>query len=657
MITKSVILLNAGNMDNNKLIELSVIIPAYNRKDALKECILSLINQDCSQERYEIIVVDDGSSDGTATLMAALIQQYPGIRYIQRSHQGPAATRNAGIKESIGTIIAFTDNDCMPASDWIRNIIEAHQMHKNVLAIGGLTSVNPHNIKAEVSQFLSDGAISLRINDKNEYIFFPTCNVSFKRELLKEAFSELFPLPAGEDLEFFWRSFKKGNKFFFVEKLRVFHNCHPNFESFLKQAYMYGRGNYLVQYLHQDHPLLKEIHTRGSGGFILSTIINFVKIPRFAYLSGSRLIRSRSQFSHYEKFQVYIYFVLHKIMYLIGNIVEYKKTSSSIFNLQKNDSGIQKKPEFIILDITHKCNLKCNICEIRKDNQAVEFSLEEVKKIIGQANSWGVKEFVLSGGEPLLREDIFEILEFVKTNNYQVGLLTNGILLKDVLTRLSPYLISNTVSLSISLDALSAQIHDDVRGKAGSFEATFNALKQLSEMKENYPNINFNVISIVLNENLEELLPLANFLKNLKVNSIQFQPLLANNLIMKERSHRVKYWISEKRLPALDKTIDSLMEFKKANGPLLRNSLNNLRLVKKYFRGLLTNQDVKCLYAFKTMLIASNGDVTTCFDCYGNVRRNSLQEIFKSQEAEYSRQRVRECRNPCLLPCFTDWEA
>ncbi len=643
-------------MDNNKLIELSVIIPAYNRKDTLKECILSLINQDYPQERYEIIVVDDGSSDGTSTMMGSLVQRYPSIRYIQRSHKGPASTRNAGIKESIGTIIAFTDNDCIPASDWIRNIIEAHHLHKNVLAIGGLTSVNPHNIKAQVSQFLSDGAISVNINGEKEYIFFPTCNVSFKREHLKETFSELFPLPAGEDLEFFWRIFKKGNKFLFDEKLQVFHNCHPNFKSFLKQAFMYGRGNYLVQYLHHDHPLLKEIHTRGAGDFILSMIINFIKIPRFAYLLGSRLICSRRQFSHYEKFQIYIYFVLHKIMYLIGNIAEYRRTNSSMLNLQKSNLGIQKKPEFIILDITHKCNLKCNICEIRKDSQTAEFSLEEVKKLIGQALNWGVKEFVFSGGEPLLREDIFEILEFVRLNNYRVGLLTNGIILKDVLTRLSPYLISNTVSLSISLDALSAQIHDDIRGKAGSFEATFDALKQLSKIKENYPNINFNVISIVLNENLEELYGLANYFKKLNVNSIQFQPLLANNLVMKERSCRVKYWIPEERLPVLDSVIDSLIAFKKANDSLVRNSLNNLYLIKKYFRGLLTKQDVKCLYAIKTMLIANNGDVTTCFDCYGNIRRSTLAEIFNSKAAEYSRKRVGECSNPCLLPCFTDWK-
>lgn len=642
-------------MDNNKLLELSVIIPTYNRRAALNDCILSLVTQDYLQERYEIIVVDDGSSDGTAEMMAILTQKHHNIQYVLTTHRGPAAARNVGLKKSAGVIIALIDNDCIPASDWVSNILEGHDLHKDVLAIGGLTEVNPHNIKAAVSQSLSDGAMAVNINNKREYIFFPTCNVSFKREYLKESFNELFPLPAGEDLEFFWRIFKKNNSLFFNEKMRVFHNCHPNFKSFLKQAYMYGRGNYLVQYLHQDHPLLREINTKGNTCFAISTVTNFIKIPRFAYLLGRRLIRSRTQFNNYEKLQVYVCLILHKIMYLIGNIAEHKRIRTEKLNLQKADHESIGKPEFIILDITHKCNLKCNICEIRKDHLDVEFSLEEVRELISQANSWGVKEFVLSGGEPLLRDDIFEILGFVRKNNYHVGLLSNGILLNKALTKLSPYLISNSLSLSISLDALSAEIHDDIRGKAGSFEATSEALRQLADMKKDYPNINFNVISIILNTNLEELVPLANFLKKLNVNSIQFQPLLANNLIMKERSRCVKYWVPEERLSVLDKTIDSLMEFKKVNGSLLRNSPNNLCLTKKYFRGILTNQDVKCLYAFKTMLIASNGDVTTCFDCYGNVRRKSLQEIFESKEAEYSRQKVRECRKPCLLPCFTDW--
>lgn len=121
---------------------------------------------------------------------------------------------------------------------------------------------------------------------------------------------------------------------------------------------------------------------------------------------------------------------------------------------------------------------------------------------------------------------------------------------------------------------------------------------------------------------------------------------------MKERSSRVKYWIPQERLPVLDRVIDTLVEFKKQNIYLVQNSEDNLRLVKKYFRGLLTNNDVKCLYGTKTMLIANNGDTTTCFDCYGNVKKMPLEEIFYSPPAYRARQRVSTCKNPCLLPCF-----
>ena len=313
------------------------------------------------------------------------------------------------------------------------------------------------------------------------------------------------------------------------------------------------------------------------------------------------------------------------------------------------------RPELIILDITHRCNLQCNICEIRKDKPIQEYTLGEIEGLINEAFDWKVKEFALSGGEPLLREDIFEILDFVQKARYHIGILTNGVILSDsFIKRLLPYLASGCISLSISLDALTSGIHDEIRGVKGSFEKTLGAFKRLSELKKGYPGINFNSISIILNENLEELLGLATFLKSLNINSIQFQALLSNNLIMKERRDGVKYWIPQERFDVLDRTIDSLIEFKRENFALVRNSESNLGLMKKYFRGQLNQSDVKCQYAAKTMLIANNGEVTTCFESYGNIRKNSLREIYVSKDCKQARNRVSACKAPCLLPCFTD---
>jgi MoaA/NifB/PqqE/SkfB family radical SAM enzyme/GT2 family glycosyltransferase len=629
--------------------DISIVIPTFNRKLKLRQCLDSLFVQIYPKNAFEIIVIDDGSTDGTKDMLEALAKINSNFRYFIQAHKGPAVARNLGIRQAQAEIIGFTDSDCILDKDWVRLMVQVHRLEKYIAAVGGVTEVDSFNIKAMVSQFLSDGAIETMINEKSETIFFPTCSVSFKREYIIDGFNEYFPLPAGEDLDFFWRHFKKGYRFSYNKDIKVFHNCHTDFTSFLKQAYMYGRGNYLVQHMHRDHPLLKEIKTQNSAYFVFGSIINFLKIPRFSYLLGKRLIRSRNQLTLCEKLQVYLYFALHKINYLIGNMAEHVRA------IKIPEHNNPAKPEFIILDITHRCNLKCNICEIRKDNPIEEYSLGEIKNLINEAVDWGVKEFVLSGGEPLIREDIFEILDFVKDKGYHIGVLTNGIILDDnFINKLLPYLVSDSLSLSISLDALSPEIHDEIRAAKGSFAKTTGALKKLFQLKIRYPNINFNSISIILNENLEELLDLAVFLKSLNVNSIQFQPLLANNLVMKERGQGAKYWIPQERLQVLDSVIDKLVEFKKNNHLLVLNSENNLRLAKKYFRGQLFQEDVKCLYATKSILVANNGDVTTCFESYGNIRVGSLRSIFESEKCVQARKRVSECKNPCLLPCFTD---
>ncbi len=639
--------------------DISIIVPTYNRQDKLAECLKSLIHQDYPQDAFEVIIIDDAASDETRSLIDRFRPRHPNLRYFSQPGFGPAKGRNLGVTNSCSAIVGFIDDDCTAHPGWVRAMVETHRSNPDIAAVGGLTLASNQKTPVMVSQFLSTFSIETSIKGNKEVIFFPTCNVSLKRWVFdKYKFDERFPLPGGEDLEFFWRLFKGGHRFIWDKKIKVIHYRDENMRSFMKQAYIYGRGNLLVKRIHKDHPLLKELST-GKVSFWFATIINVLKIPRFSCLLGNGLVSLQGQADLYKRSRIYAYLALHKIIYLAGNVSEYFRTHNFIDPDLPGDFKetvpLNDRPEFIILDITHRCNLKCNICEIRSDRPIKEFATNEVKSLIAQAYDWGVKEFVLSGGEPLIREDIFEILDYVKEKKYHTGILTNGILLDDkFIGRLSPYLTSRALSLSISLDALTPEIHDDIRGGKGCFEKTIKGLKKLAYLKKTDPGINFNVISIILNENLEELLSLAGFLKSLNVNSIQFQPLLSNNLIMKQRSSKVKYWIPKERLAVLDQVIDDLIEFKNKNVSLLRNSVNNLALAKKYFRGNLAPQDVRCLYAERTMLIANNGEVTTCYGSYGNVRKDYLKNIFDSKESRQAMARVKACGNPCLLPCFCD---
>jgi len=637
-------------------IEMTVVIPTYNRAQGLKTCLESIGSQDYPGDKFEVVVVDDSPAKESAALVEAMRPKSGfALIYLTQDHRGPAAARNAGIRQSRGELIGFIDDDCVMERGWIRSMVDAHRRNQAVAAVGGLTCTVKETPPLLVSQFLANGAIEVGIEGKRQIIFFPTCNVSFKREVFAASgFDETFPYPGGEDLDFFWRLFKQGYVFLQEKNARVIHYRREGMAHFMKQAYIYGRGNLLVQHLHGDHPLLKELKT-GRVTFWKATLVNFIKIPRFSWIIGSRLIAEARIKGALRKPAVYGWLTVHKIFYIAGNIAEFIRIGRARIPREPAGREAPGAPEFIILDLTHRCNLNCNICDIRKDAPANEFTTDEVKGLIAQAQRWGVREFVLSGGEPFIRGDIPQILEYARDIGYRVGILTNGIVLSDeFILKIKPYLVSGTLSLSVSLDALTPALHDEIRGMQGAFERTYKGLQQLSLLKQASPEINFNTISIVLNQNLEELLPLARKLKALGVNSIQFQPLLANNLVMKERSEASKYWIPQERLGVLDRTIDGLLGFKKDNPSLVRNSETNILLMKQYFRSALSPEDARCQAAVKTMLIANNGDVTTCFDCYGNVRTASLRSIYESGAAKKAASRARACRKPCLLPCFCD---
>ena len=104
----------------------SIIIPTYNSLAYLKKCIISLLNQTVDSMSYEIIIVDDGSTDNTEEYVKQLIKKYsrPKIHYYKQKNSGPATARNLGAKYAIGKYLAFTDSDCEPTKDWIKDIIK-----------------------------------------------------------------------------------------------------------------------------------------------------------------------------------------------------------------------------------------------------------------------------------------------------------------------------------------------------------------------------------------------------------------------------------------------------------------------------------------------------------------------------------------------------
>jgi glycosyltransferase involved in cell wall biosynthesis len=99
----------------------SAIVPCYNNSAQLQKCLSALYFQSYPYDRYEVIVVDNGSTEDLFTLC----QQFPNVRYCYERKRGSYAARNKGLKLAQGEVIAFTDSDCLPDRDWLTQGVRA----------------------------------------------------------------------------------------------------------------------------------------------------------------------------------------------------------------------------------------------------------------------------------------------------------------------------------------------------------------------------------------------------------------------------------------------------------------------------------------------------------------------------------------------------
>lgn len=204
--------------------EITVIIPTYNRVDSLHQTLQALQKQTLATHLYEVIVVNDGSTDGTETYLNNVALTLSHFRFFTQKNAGPAAARNKGIYAAKGRIIAFTDDDCIPQDNWLEVIY--HTFEKtNCVGVQGSTYTDVQDITPLTHQ----------IDNENGNASVPTCNAAFTKDALLRihGFDEHFPYPHNEDADLAWRIEKVGS-ILFEKKMRVYHP--PRLDSFKKVA-------------------------------------------------------------------------------------------------------------------------------------------------------------------------------------------------------------------------------------------------------------------------------------------------------------------------------------------------------------------------------------------------------------------------------------
>ena len=215
----------------------SIIIPAYNARATIKACLDAVVNQTVNRTCYEIIVVDDGSTDDTASIVESL----PGIKLIRQKNQGPAVARNRGVAEANGEIVLFTDSDCAPTTNWIEEMTRPFKEDNDIVGVKGEYRTRQKEIIARFVQLEYEDKYDIIRGHK--YIdFIDTYSAAFKKDVFLEAggYDASFPVACAEDVELSYRLSQNGYKMVFNSEAIVYH-IHPNtLISYLKKKYKFA---------------------------------------------------------------------------------------------------------------------------------------------------------------------------------------------------------------------------------------------------------------------------------------------------------------------------------------------------------------------------------------------------------------------------------
>jgi cellulose synthase/poly-beta-1,6-N-acetylglucosamine synthase-like glycosyltransferase len=223
---------------------ISVVIPAYNAQEALGNCLDALERQTAPREEYEIIVVNDGSSDGTQEIATGR-----DVILISQSHRGAAAARNAGAHRARGEIILFIDADCVPETNWIEAMISPFADQDIVGVSGRIRTLQ----KGLVPRF-----IQLEYDDrygniaKHRYIdHINTATGAYRREIFLESRGFLENLLGAEDVELSFRLASRGHKMVSAPEAIVYHQHPESILEYARRKYHYGYWRMMV---YRRHP-------------------------------------------------------------------------------------------------------------------------------------------------------------------------------------------------------------------------------------------------------------------------------------------------------------------------------------------------------------------------------------------------------------------
>lgn len=222
---------------------ISVVIPTFNRCEDLDRCLKALYNQTLSPDHFEVLVVDDGSTDETAELLQTWHSRWPRLRFFRQGNSGPAAARNLGIQNARSRTVAFIDDDCLPAPNWLEQIYRRFEAGLAGCLHGPVRSSLPSS--TFVHSVITDGALI-------------TANAAIEKTVLDRlgSFDTRFSAPWCEDADLYYRLMENNIPITYDPQMVVEHPPrYQTFWTFLRKARFFQFYGLIAQKHPEREPL------------------------------------------------------------------------------------------------------------------------------------------------------------------------------------------------------------------------------------------------------------------------------------------------------------------------------------------------------------------------------------------------------------------
>lgn len=227
---------------NQKQPFFSIIIPTYNREQTLAKGLSQIVDLDYPKERFEVIVVDDGSKISPKEALQPFKNQLQ-LTLITQPNLGAAAARNRGAEATKGDFLAFIDDDCSPSPQWLKTFAKGFSRRPDMAIAGRTVNALTDNLYSVATHLLLDFVYEYYngIHEKARFIASGNMAASAPCFRQMQGFNPSFSI-ASEDREFSdrWLSFGYGMSY--MPEAVASHSRDLDFASFCRQHFNYGRG-------------------------------------------------------------------------------------------------------------------------------------------------------------------------------------------------------------------------------------------------------------------------------------------------------------------------------------------------------------------------------------------------------------------------------